>query len=91
LGDKQSHSGLDILRETYTKKSGIDWKEATLDTVFETLGWCHDMYKNGQILVCGNSFENKYRQDITRQSSTQSCVLENLKVFKLSLPKSPKQ
>ena len=54
---KQSHSGLDILRETYSKKSGIEWKMATLDSIFQTLGWCLEMYQNGRILMCGNSIK----------------------------------
>ena len=46
LISKQSQSRLNIMRETYTKKTGIDWKLATLDNVYETLGWCHEMFIN---------------------------------------------
>ena len=49
----QSQAGLDIMRETYTKKTGSDWKMATLDSVYKTLGWCHELYQNGLILMSG--------------------------------------
>ena len=51
----QSQAGLDIMRETYTKKSGNDWKMATLDSIYQTLGWCHELYQNGLILMSGKS------------------------------------
>ena len=51
---KQDPEGLVAMRNEYTKKTGNDWKEASLRDVLMTLGDCSELWKKGKVLIDGN-------------------------------------
>jgi len=47
----QDPTGLKAMRDDYTKKTGKDWKTASLNSVKDTLGFCPDLYEQGKVLI----------------------------------------
>ena len=50
---KQDPEGLEAMRVEYTKITGLESKSATLKNVYETLGYCQDLYANGKVMENG--------------------------------------
>jgi hypothetical protein len=50
----QDLEGLTAMREEYTKKTGKDWKTASLNSVKETLGFCQELYQQGKVMYSGS-------------------------------------